>query len=414
MKSCLFVGIDTHKDSHTAAVLDGYFEVVATISFDNDRAGFARFDEKLKKLSKGRELIFGLEDSQGLGSFLASYLTGKGYETLEINPVTTDRGRKHTVSHDKSDERDAVVIAKTLIRERTSLHPVRIDRNSIAIREMVGYRQMLVGESTRIKNRLHMVLFNQYKGVLGCFKDPFRKCALAFFLSYPDPSSLKEVGPDSLSDFLKVNSKGMFSREKARAILSSTDNNIADSLTDTRAHVIAAHIERLLGIGKELKKIKDVLESLVKASSYHSLTSIPGIDIITAAKIISGVADISRFSSASKLAKFCSIAPSERSTGKKRRYEKSKYGNKSLRSTIYFVALSHISRTRDGRDKNPISRAYYLKKVSEGKTKKEALTCLTRRLVDIIFAVMRDRSIYNFSKSRFTKQHDAKLNTAAA
>jgi len=414
MKSYLFVGIDTHKDSHTAAVLNGYFEVVATISFDNERSGFTGFERRLKELSLGKSLLFGLEDSQGLGSFLASYLTGKGYETLEINPVTTDRGRKHTVSRDKSDGRDAIVIAKTLIRERTCLHPVRIDRNSVAIREMIGYRQMLVGESTRIKNRLHMVLFNQYKGVLGCFKDPFRKCALAFFKEYPDPSSLEEADPDSLSEFLKTNSNGMFSKKKAKAILSSIDNDIADSLTDTRAHIITAHIERLNCIGKEFKKIQYVLETLVKASSYHSLTSIPGIDIITAAKIISSVADISRFSSASKLARFCGIAPSERSTGRKIRYEKSKYGNKSLRSAIYFVALSHISRTRNGMDKNPISRAYYLKKISEGKTKKEALTCLTRRLVDIIFAVMRDRSIYNFSESEFRKKHDAKLNSVAA
>ena len=233
-------------------------------------------------------------------------------------------------------------------------------------------------------------------------------------MRYPDPSSLKEADYNSLSDFLKSNSKGMFSGEKARAILSSTGNNIADSLAETRAHIIAAHIERLLDIQEGLKKIQEALEGLVKASSYHSLTSIPGINIVTAAKIVSGVADISRFSSSSKLAKFCSIAPSERSTGKKRRYEKSKYGNKSLRSTIYFIALSHISRTRDGRDKNPISRAYYLKKVSEGKTKKEALTCLSRRLVDIIFAVMRDRSIYDFSKSRFTKQRNTELDTVAA
>ncbi len=78
------------------------------------------------------------------------------------------------------------------------------------------------------------------------------------------------------------------------------------------------------------------------------------------------------------------------------------------------MALAHISRTRDGRDKNPISRTYYLKKISEGKTKKEALTCLSRRLVDLIYAVMRDRSIYNFSKSTFTKQQDVVLHAAVA
>ena len=229
MNSCLFVGVDTHKDSHTAAVLDGYFDVVSVVTFANDREGFTRLEGRLKKISRGRDILFGLEDSQGLGSFLAAYLVGNGYTTLEINPVTTDRGRKHTVSRDKSDEVDAIVIAKTLIRERASLYPVRIDRNSVALREMVGYRQLMVSEATRIKNRLHIVLFNQYKGVLGCFGSPFGKCALAFFLRYPDPKSLEDIDLNSLSDFLKIHSKGRFSDKKARAILSSIDTSIADS-----------------------------------------------------------------------------------------------------------------------------------------------------------------------------------------
>jgi transposase len=414
MNSCLFVGVDTHKNSHTAAVLDGYFDIVSTITFDNHKAGFAHLEARLGKISRGRKIIFGLEDSQGLGSFLAAYLLGKGYTTLEINPVTTDRGRRHTVSRDKSDERDAIVIAKTLIRERENLHPVRIERNSVALREMVGYRQTLVSEATRIKNRLHIALFNQYKGVLGCFGSPFGKCALAFFLRYPDPKSLEDADVDSLSDFLKSQSKGRFSEKKARAILSSTDTSIADSLTDTRARIISSHIRRLMDIQEELVEIKEALTYLVKASSYYCLVSIPGIDIITAAKITASVGDISRFSSASRLARFAGIAPTEKSTGRKKKYEKSKYGNKYLHSTIYYVALAHISRTRSGADRNPLSRAYFLKKVSEGKTKKEAITCLARRLVDIIFAVMRDRSIYNFSKSGSTKKHEPGLDPVAA
>ena len=414
MNSCLFVGVDTHKDSHTAAVLDGYFDVVSTVTFTNNKEGFARLETHLAKISREMDIIFGLEDSQGLGSFLAAYLVGKGYTALEINPVTTDRGRKHTVSRDKSDESDAIVIAKTLIRERKNLYPVRIERNSVALREMVGYRQLLVGEATRIKNRLHIALFNQYKGVLGCFGSPFGKCALAFFLRYPDPKSLEDVDIGFLSCFLKTHSKGRFSDKKAKAILESIDNSIADSLTDTRARIISSHIKRLLDIKEELTEIKEALISLVKASSYYCLVSIPGIDIVTAAKIVASVGDISRFSSASRLARFCGIAPREKSTGRKKKYEKSKYGNKFLHSAIYYVALAHISRTRSGADKNPISRAYFFKKIAEGKTKKEAITCLTRRLVDIIFAVMRDRSIYSFSKSDSTKKHELELDPVAA
>jgi transposase len=173
MKPCLFVGVDTHKNSHTAAVLDGYFEVLATIDFANNQEGFYHLDLKLKKLAGGRNLTFGLEDSHGLGSFLAKHLVNKDYPVLEINPVSTDRARRHTVARDKSDTMDAIAIAKTLIRERANLNPVRINKNSIALKEMAGYRQMLVRESTRIKNRLHVVLFNQYNGIMGQFSSLF-------------------------------------------------------------------------------------------------------------------------------------------------------------------------------------------------------------------------------------------------
>ena len=414
MQSCLFVGIDTHKSSHTAAVLNSYFDTEDSVTFNNSYQGFCVFLEKLKTISEGKSFCFGLEDSQGLGNYLAEFLTEKGYLVLDVNPVYTDRGRKHTIHRDKSDDRDACLIAKTLIREKNNLHPVTINRNSLALREMVRHRQILVEESTKLKNRLHGLLFNQYGQTLGIFSSLFSKVALAFFARYPNPSMLEGICPNSLACFLKANSKGRYGKQKAIAILSSLNISIADNLTDTRAYIIRKHIERLAQITEELAQIKEMLSSLVEISSYSCLLSIPGLDTVTAAKIISSVTDIGRFSSSAKLAKFAGIAPREKSSGKKQIFQKSKHGKKYLRSTIYFMALAHISKTRDGKDKNPISRAYYLKKIAEGKTKKEAITCLCRRLIDLIFAVMRDRSIYNFSKSEFTKQHNVILNTIVA
>lgn len=414
MQSCLFVGIDTHKSSHTAAVLSDYFDTEATITFDNSYQGFCVFLEKLKTIAEGKSFLFGLEDSQGLGNYLAEFLIEKGYLVLDVNPVYTDRGRKHTIHRDKSDNKDACLIAKTLIREKNNLHQVRINRNSLALRELVRHRQILVEESTKLKNRLHGLLFNQYGQTLSIFSSLFNKVALAFFARYPNPSMLGSISPYSLTDFLKANSKGRYGEKKARAILSSPNISMTDNLTDTRSYIIRKHVERLVQIAEELTQIRELLSTLVEKSSYGSLTSIPGVDVITAAKIISSVTDIGRFSSSAKLAKFAGIAPREKSSGKKQIFQKSKHGKKYLRSTIYFMALAHISKTRNGRDKNPISRAYYLKKIAEGKTKKEAITCLCRRLIDLIFAVMRDRSIYNFSKSEFTKQHNVILNTIVA
>ncbi|MHB8276894.1 MAG: IS110 family transposase [Candidatus Humimicrobiaceae bacterium] len=124
--------------------------------------------------------------ARDLGSFLAQYLVNNNYPVLEINPVSTDRARRHTVARDKSDTMDTIVIAKTLIRERANLNPVKINKNSIALKEMAGYRQMLVRESTRIKNRLHMALFNQYRGILGHFGSLFSKLSSCFLCQVPE------------------------------------------------------------------------------------------------------------------------------------------------------------------------------------------------------------------------------------
>lgn len=414
MQSYLFVGIDTHKASHTAACLDSYFNLITTITFSNNYQGFIKFLSGLENLAQGKTLLFGLEDSQGLGSHLAEYLTKKGLLVVDINPVLTDRGRKHTAHRDKSDERDAILIAKTLIKEKDNLHNVKINKNSLALRELVKYRQLLVEESTRIKNRLHVLIFSQYPEIINIFTNLFGRCALAFFSKYSDPLVLKKINVSTLTAFLRSNSKGRYGKIKARAILSNQENNVGNNLADTRASIIRKHIDRLSKIQEELEQIKDMLKVLLEKSSYVCLTSIPGIDTVTAAKIISQIVDISRFASSSKLAKFAGIAPTENSTGRKKKYQKSKHGKRYLYSTIYFVALAHISRTRNGLDKNSISRAYYLKKISEGKTKKEAITCLSRRLIDVIYAIMRDKSLYNFSKSKFVKQHIIALDTAVA
>jgi len=72
MQSCLFVGVDTHKRTHTAAVFSGYFSLLATITFDNSFLGFSKFLTELENISGSNTLIFGLEDSQGLGNFLGA------------------------------------------------------------------------------------------------------------------------------------------------------------------------------------------------------------------------------------------------------------------------------------------------------------------------------------------------------
>jgi len=132
---------------------------------------------------------------------------------------------------------------------------------------------------------------------------------------------------------------------------------------------------------------------LVTTTNYK-LSSLTGVDTVVSAKIISSVGDINRFSSASKLAKFAGIAPLDKSSGRKQKHKKSNRGHRGLNNAVYHIALCQIARDRLKRPKNPVALAYYQRKLAEGKTKKEALTCLMRRLCDIIFRLMKDGSEY--------------------
>jgi transposase len=142
-----------------------------------------------------------------------------------------------------------------------------------------------------------------------------------------------------------------------------------------------------------IKQINQELKEAVEKCDYQ-LTTMPGIGYKLAAKFIANIRNINRFSSSDKLARYAGLAPAEYSSGKSHKQNFKKYGNRDLNHAFYTLALQQIGSFRNGRIKNPVAYNYYQKKLAEGKARKVALTCLQRRLVDIIYAMMRDNSAY--------------------
>ena len=115
-------------------------------------------------------------------------------------------------------------------------------------------------------------------------------------------------------------------------------------------------------------------------NSPSYLTSLHGCSTVTAAKIIAELNDADRFENDSKVARYAGIAPRKHESGSRKKDIQSKRGNTRLRSAIKTVALAQIGKNGDQRGK-----AYFRKKLKEGKTKKQALRCLMRQLTKIIF-----------------------------
>jgi transposase len=139
-------------------------------------------------------------------------------------------------------------------------------------------------------------------------------------------------------------------------------------------------------IKKLQKKLKGELALLLTVQGKN-LISMKGIDTVLAARIVAHANGIDRFPKANKFIRYAGIAPIERSSGKKKRHIRDTRGNRQLNSTFYLAALNQLRW-------NPKAKAYFDKKVAEGKTKKHALRCLMRRTASIIYGLLKSGEAY--------------------
>ena len=117
------------------------------------------------------------------------------------------------------------------------------------------------------------------------------------------------------------------------------------------------------------------------------LTSMPGVGVRTGARILIEVGDGSTFPTAGHLAAYAGLAPATRSSGSSIRGEQpSRRGNKQLKRAFFLSAFAALE--------DPASRAYYYRKIAQGKHHTQALLCLARRRADVLFAMLRDGTFY--------------------
>ncbi len=196
-------------------------------------------------------------------------------------------------------------------------------------------REDLVAERTRALNRLHGLLRDLVPGgVAGDTLDP---------PSRPHPARHTAQG----------------SSARVRRRLAS------EILRDVRA------------LERKIADLNERIEAEVEASGT-TLTEIFGIGPILAAKIIGTVGSVARFPTKAHFASYSGTAPVETSSGEMVRHRLSLAGNRKLNNALHMVAICQARSDVRG-------RAYYRKKLAEGKSRKEALRCLKRRISDAVF-----------------------------
>ena len=306
----LFVGVDVHKDTHTAVGVSPFGDKVFERTIGNMDADFASLVERAHEEARLAKLSprFGLEDVHSWGERLSAFLVEEGLPVVAVAPILVDRLRGMQTHPEKNDSLDALGVAEVMLRKSDRLPAYTLTEDAQKakqIRELSVEREWLVDERTRLKNQLHTLLHRVHNtGYRTEFKDPFSKKALAYWMkSIP---------------------------RSCEPILASRTKRAVKRIEDLRDDIIA--IER-------------DLESLVE-KSRHTLTTASGCGVVIAAEIIGEVGDIKRFRSPGSLAKYAGCAPRECSSGKTIRYRKTRSGNRRLNRAFHRMALSRTLREK--------------------------------------------------------------------
>lgn len=391
----IYVGLDLHKDTHTAVIIDCWDEKIDSITIENKPSDFTRLMNKVNKIAGKLTPVYGLEDVHGYGRSLAVFLIERGMIVKEVNSALSFMERMSYPTTKKNDDWDANCIASVLLRKLDTLPNANPQDLYWTIKMMVNRRDAIVKSVTTLTNQLHENLNYNYPSYKKFFSDVNGKTALAFYEKYPSPKHLIGVTDEELAEFLRKPSHNSCSTRKAKEILDivESDGDTTREYQESRDFIIQSIVRDIVFKSEGIKKVEVEMKKLLKLLDLK-LETIPGVDTVTAIALVAHIGDIKRFRNADKLAKFSGIAPVNFSSAGKGKDKKSKQGNRELYGVFYFLAVQQIQVSKKGTPRNPVFLEYYKRKISEGKTKIQALVCVMRRLNNIIYGMMKNKSEY--------------------
>lgn len=344
----LTIGVDSHKHSLTAVAIDSTGREVGALHVPSTPKGRDDLLEWAQSL-RAEARQWGIEGSGMYGRPLAQQLTRAGEAVHEVSGLATSRERRAGVGvhRQKTDTSDALAVARITLREHTRLPKIFPAGITHRCKLLTEHRDNLVLQRTRLMNQLHA-----HVSLLNPLQMPGIRCA---------------QGRDVLSAW-------------AEELVPSTD-----PLLRTQGQIVQQIARLILVYDEMIKQLTLELTDLAK-KAVPSLLALQGLGALTAAKILGEVGDIRRFPSRSKFASYCGVAPVEASSGERVRHRLSRRGNRKLNSALHTIATTQ-------RRWDPRARDYLERKISEGKTRKEALRCLKRHLANVIYNMLRDAAM---------------------
>ena len=386
----LICGIDIGKFRHEACIIDETGRQIAkTLSFTNTTDGGEKLLEYFSKHnSDNHVIVVGMEATGHYYLSLYCFLFDKGYQVHAINPVQSDAIRNLFLRKTKNDAKDSFLIAETIRIGRFSSTPLA-DEDILSMRQLCRHRMDLVDYIADQKRKIIGVMDRVFPEYQHIFSDMFGKTSTELLNRAVTPEELLAIDTKELCELLKKHSRGRFGEAKANQLRDAAKSSFGITIaTSAFAMQLRQLLEMISLLESQLTELEEEIgEYLRRMDTY--ITTCPGIGDVLGAIIVSEIGDVSRFSEPKKLVAFVGVDPSVKQSGEfvGTQNKMSKRGSPHLRRAFFLAA--NIAAYRD-----PVLSAYYQKKRAEGKHHYVAVGAVSRKLICIVYAVLRDKKPY--------------------
>jgi transposase len=389
----LLVAVDIAKVKHV-----GYWRCPdgtesKPFSFFNTGQGFQRFWEIVcgaRKTFVLEEVIVGFESTGVYAEPLLHFLRKRGVRMVQVNPLHAKRLRELSGnSPNKTDEKDPKVIAD--IMELGHALTVIVPEGAAAeLRRLTNARERGLQRRTALLNQLQDLVFIIFPEFLEVMKGVKSRSAQYLLANYPTPERMIQRGLEELAQDLKKVSRGKLGRGRAQSLYGAALSSVG--IREGQKSIVLEILENLSSIEaieRFIGKVEKEMTGHLKEIPYSRwILSIKGIGLVTAAGLIGEIGDFGQFRTVSEILKLAGMDLFEISSGKHKGNRRiSKRGRALLRKLLFYAALNTVR-------KGGAMQQDYRRYLERGMPGKKALIVIARKLLRIIFALVRDHKAF--------------------
>lgn len=387
----IIVGIDVASLKHDYFMLHketGAVFSTRSITVDNSENGYKKLHTDIQSFcgATGDSTVhIGLESTGIYHTNIITFLIAHNYKVMMINPILTNMARKaHKVHAPKNDNLDSQTICRYLVDHPDEFSPYTPTLyHTSALKSIARKRFFIVDDLRKAKqavNNLVQVVFPEFKQL---FSNIYGESAISILKEYPSTKKLAKASAKKVASLIHGRCKCTAEQvmEAAKHSVGLSDEWYSFELIDAIAEM--EHIQkRIASYDSQIKKYVNEI--------CPNLLTIPGVGYTTAGLIAGEIGDIARFRSADALVSFGGMDVSVYESGKYKAKSQapSKKGSRYLRYALFQVA-------RIIWQCDPVFRAYYEKKLSEGKHYYVILGHIQKKVARLIFSILKHKTVYN-------------------